>query len=1081
MYLKSNKSILRIVFLSIILSLNSISQTPIFQLVKDIKNPTFQDFQKANNDYYLNKNLDTIKGWKKFRRIENFLQDRMFNSEIPDLTNIFEKAQYDKLQLKKSKSNEIQKVKWTSLGPNSNPIGGGSGVGRVCCIRTNPNSNELWLGSATGGAYKSTNNGANWVSIPNTDFLSMGISDIAFAKSNTQVIYMATGDYDGTVGTAGNFYSVGLIKSTDAGNTWHVTKLIYELLNQKSISKIYVNPGNENIVVVASSEGLYKTTDGGETWKNTLSGSYSDLKQMPNNTSVLYASTFSIGGAGEIYKSTNEGNTWTKVDNITDCIRISLAVSPASPNKVYALVGKYSSSGFHSIRVSKDAGDTFTELVNANTAGNILGWDNGGGENKGQSPYDLSIAINPTNADEIYIGGVNIWKSINGGFAWSLFTHWYGGYSKPTVHADIHDLVLNQSGDLYAGNDGGIDYYKNSTKAWSNLNNGLAITQFYKFGLSNEANPKVIAGAQDNGTSLLSNGNWARVGNADGMEAAIDQNSPLKMYSSIYYGSLFRSTNGGTNFSTMLDTSILRTTYKTPESCGWITPFTIDPIDSKIIYAGYNNVWKNTNYGDKASWSKVSNFGYTGSNLIKGIAVSKSDNKSIYAFTNTIINYTSDGGTNWNNIYTSNSSITSIAIDSKNPKRIFFTKSGFNLKDKVFEFDGTKVLNRSGNLPNVPINTIVYQDNSPDRIYVGTDIGIYYSDYSSNKWLPLGEDMPNLVIYELEINTKSNKLYAATYGKGVWFTDLIDFNQTKPKVNVIGNLEFCKGDSVILESVSDFSTYNWSNGEKTKRIVIKENSEIFLEVINLSFPDYTAKSEAFIINVLPVDEITIGIANNKSKYVCEGDSIKLSAGFGFKSYLWSNGSSARSIDIKKSGKYFVSAFNQSGCNTISNTIEVIVLPKPTKPIIEAIGKSLKAPLAIQYEWYLNGVLIDSSNFQIINIKVVGKYKVRVLKDGFCWAESDEYEILTDVKEYSINFTPSIYPNPNNGIFYLNLNEIYNDVINIEVYTLEGLKIIDLKEFYPQTKIDISDYSQGLYFVKVSSVNSVFYLKLVKKQ
>jgi photosystem II stability/assembly factor-like uncharacterized protein len=1062
----------------IFLSIKSFSQAPIYQIVKGVPNPTFQNYQNAYNEYYSNKDLDTMKGWKRFRRLENFLQDRIYNSKIPDLVKVFEEAQYNRIQFNKSKVNQIQSVKWTSLGPNSNPSGNQTGVGRINCVRINPNNNDLWVGSATGGAYKSTNSGLNWLEVSNSSFLSMGISDIAFSLSNPNVIYMATGDYDGTIGTAGSYYSIGLIKSTNAGNTWQATNLYYELSSLFSISKVYVNPTNENLIIVTSSSGIIKSTDGGITWKNTQNGSFADLEQKPGTANTLYASTFSINGAGEIYKSIDEGSTWIRVDKITDCVRINLAVTPANPNKVFALAGKLSNSAFHSIRVSSNSGDTFTELTNPNLSGNILGW-NDGGDNNGQSPYDLSFAINPSNENEMYIGGVNIWKSINGGYAWSLFTHWSGGYSKTYVHADVHDLIFNKSDDLYSGTDGGIDNYKNSTKAWTNLNKGLNITQYYKFGLSNELNPKIIAGAQDNGTTLYSLDNWKKVAGGDGMEAAIDQNDPLKMYNSIYYGKLSKSTNGGTNFSTMLDTTTLRVTYKSPEGCGWITPFVIDPIDSKILYAGYNNIWKNTNYGDRNSWAKISNFGYTGNNIIKGIAVAKSDNKSIYAFNINAIHYTSDGGANWNMIYASNSAITYLAIDSKNPKRIFITKSGFNLKDKVFEIVGSKVINRSGNLPNVPINTIVYHENSPDRIYIGTDIGVYYSDYSSNKWLPLG-DLPFLIINELEINSKNNKLYAATYGKGVWFTDLIDFSQTQPKVNIIGKLEFCKGDSVILESISDFSEYNWSNGAKTKRIVIKESTEIYLEVPNSSNTEYTSKSEALIINVLAVDSITIGIANNKSNYVCEGDSIRLSAGFGYKSYSWSDGQTSRSIDVKKTGKYFVSAFNQSGCATISNSINVFVLPIPDIFSIETVGKNLKAPLANQYEWFLNGILIDSSNTQTIEVSKTGKYKVRILKNGFCWGESDELEILTDVNENISNNVPAIYPNPNNGVLNLFLNDNFNNTKLIEVFTLEGLKILDLKEFYPQTKIDISKYSTGFYFVKVTTTVSVYYLKIVKE-
>jgi hypothetical protein len=309
----------------------------------------------------------------------------------------------------------------------------------------------MWIGTPSGGAWHSYNGGTTWS--PATDnTLSMGVSDIAIA-SDTNILYIATGDAD-----AGDTYSIGIMKSTDAGATWQTTSFSFGVSNGIRIYKLLAHPTNSDIIYAATNAGLYKTTDGFATYSRIGVGTIGtcfDVEFKPGTPSTVYAA------GANVWYSTNDGSTWTASTGLTltNLQRMTIAVSAAAPNNVYALLGQNTDQGFYGFYTSTNSGSSFTLTFSSLVANhNLLGWNTGFNDAGGQAFYDLSLAVSPTNANTMFIGGVNLQKSTNGGTSWTCNGYWLSGAGYQYTHADHHAIeFLPGSGTtVYDGDDGGI-------------------------------------------------------------------------------------------------------------------------------------------------------------------------------------------------------------------------------------------------------------------------------------------------------------------------------------------------------------------------------------------------------------------------------------------------------------------------------------------------------------------------------------------------------------------------------------------------------------------------------------------------
>lgn len=718
--------------------------------------PTFYEIQDAFNKYWEGKKIEKGKGWKQFKRWEYFMEPRVYpTGNIPSPAILFNEWNKEKAS-KKSTPSILSSATWTLLGPSQIPVGGGSG--RLNCLLFDPNNtNTIWVGAPAGGLWKTTDAGSTWST--NTDLLSsLGISDIAIDPANTNIMYIGTGD-----GDANDTYSVGVLKSTDGGATWNTTGLSWATNQVRTIRRLLLHPANTNILLASSNNGIYKTTDGGANWTQVQTYAARDMEFKPGDPSIIYATT-----EGYIYKSTDTGDNWSLLSSglppSSSVSRIALAVTDADANTVYALCANSTDYGFYGLYKSTDAGVNWSLM---SSSPNLLGWEIDGSDAGGQGWYDLALAVSPLNANTVYVGGVNIWKSTDGGSTWTINAHWYGGGGNPYAHADQHSIeFLPGSGTtLYTANDGGLFTSSDGGASWTDKSAGLQIMQFYKLGSSATNSNIIVGGSQDNGTNKYNSGTWSEILGGDGMECIVDYNDANTIYAELYYGDIHKSTDGGITFNTIA-----------PSSNGsWVTPYVMHPSNSQILYAGYDEVYKTTDGG--SNWIVLTS-GLTGGTTLRSMSIAPSDGNVVYTATQTDLYKTTDGGSNWiditSNLPVSNASITYSTVHSTDPQTVWVTFSGYSSGEKVFETTdgGTTWTNISGTLPNIPVNCIVYENGSADALYIGTDLGVYYINDNLTDWVAYNDDLPNVIVNELEIQYSIDKIRAATYGRGMWESDL---------------------------------------------------------------------------------------------------------------------------------------------------------------------------------------------------------------------------------------------------------------------------------------------------------------------
>lgn len=307
---------------------------------------------------------------------------------------------------------------------------------------------------------------------------------------------------------------------------------------------------------------------------------------------------------------------------------------------------------------------------------------------------------------------------------------------------------------------------------WNNLSAGLQIGQIFRLGQNIKDGGDIICGFQDNGTNELFRGNWFQAFGGDGMECIIDPSNGNIEYASTFSGVLWKTINGFKTMPTVIAPS-------TPNPGAWVTPYVIDPNNNKILYAGYQSVWKTIDQG--ATWAALSTYNLVSQNLIS-LAIAPSNSQKIYTASYDTLFFTNNGGGSWFYVpishITGNTAdrITYIAIKPTDPQTLWITISGYHSGDKVFESTNGGIsfswVNISGTLPNVPANCIVYENGSKDGLYIGTDLGVYYKDSSMTNWISYNTSLPHVPVTELEIHYLVQKIRAATYGRGLWESDL---------------------------------------------------------------------------------------------------------------------------------------------------------------------------------------------------------------------------------------------------------------------------------------------------------------------
>jgi len=694
--------------------------------------------------YFVDKDKGRGSGYKQFKRWEyNAL--RLMNEEgylSSNTENISELEQFN-AYLNETASGRISLTdNWTELGPQdwNSTTSWNPGVGRITGIAIDPtDANHIIIGANTGGVWRTIDGGENWA--PKGDFFTnLNVYSVAIDPLDSDIYFFGS--------------SNGLIyKSDDAGATWNLLGTI----GNSSVNKILLHPTDSNILfATASNAGIYKSVDAGLTWSQAVSDSRGyDVEFSPGDPNIVFAS-----GLG-VHKSVDGGATFSTIAGFSTGPKM-IGVSVSDTNRVYVLEANNGVfGGFYS---SDDEGETFIQLDHAGN--NYFGYSTSAQDNSGQAPRDMDVAVNPNNEDEVHIAGVLTWRSLDGGVTFTCTSDWVPGNAASAnigyCHADVDILEFNGS-TLYAGTDGGIFKATNTTDLnsdyYTDLTAGIGIRQFYKLGISQTTDVVITGGSQDNGSSFYTAAEgWKDWIGADGMEGFVDKDDSDIMYGMIQFGGMYRTDNGANSIVNL----------PSPGNGGWVTPFEQDPSETNTIYMANNQIHKSENKG--SSWSAISQS--LGSN-INHLKIAPSDNQIMYTARGTIIYRTTDGGaTDWIQLTSPGGGINSVAIHPSNPDKVAVATTSAN-KVLVSEDGGTTWNSYLFNLPNFSATALVWDDNGLDGLYLGMNYGLFYIDDTFTEWQPYFNNLPNVIINELEINTVDNTIYAASYGRGLWASPIV--------------------------------------------------------------------------------------------------------------------------------------------------------------------------------------------------------------------------------------------------------------------------------------------------------------------
>lgn len=920
--------------------------------------------------------------------------------------------------LKKQKSQDFQPrlasnpgsldFPWEERGPSN--VGG-----RTRAIMFDPNDsdyNKVWAGGVSGGLWYNDSiysDSSSWINV-STFWENIPVSAITYDPQNTNIFYVGTGEGFGGRSSVG----AGIWKTTDAGQTWNILentvdyKFIYDLAVhvENDTSRLYVAcAANYYTGASIGISGVYRSSNEGTTFSQVTGiGSNIGDFEISEVDSTLWASSSNAGSgpSGKIFLYNTQTNAWEEKHSISGGDRVEIALSKTDSNVVYAV---YEDNGVvGGIIKSLDKGDTWISVNEPNDGDpGIPATD----FSRGQAWYDLTIEVDPNDNDNVYVGGVNLHRTMDGGTTWSTLTDWAGsgtGY----IHADQHNILFkpNASDTCLFSNDGGVFYTKSLTytnPAFYARNKNYNVTQFYAADL-NGTSEKYLAGAQDNGTQFFSGPGFVETQEATGGDGAycfIDKSGDSRYITSYVYNNYYVSTNG-LNYSTAFS----------GDGGQFINPAGYD--DNLDILFTAKSSSKNYRFGfDQTSVSDgLSDFVISGQGSQASVfTVSPFTTDSTVLFIGTlggkIIRVDGIDDDNYTRTFLQssampNGTVSSIAL-GQSEDEILVTFSNYGIASVWHTSNGgTTWRNIEGNLPNFPVRSSLMYPFHNNKALLATELGVWKSEdifADSVVWDQTINGMQNVRVDMLKTRPFDNKIVAATYGRGL-FTST--FQGTLPAMAQITASQ----TSACLSETIDFV----------------DNSVNFIDSIKwaISPSDYTI------------------VAGNDT-------------------------SSLLSIEFNATGVFNVEliAYSKNGNDT---TLQVIEIGEFNIPQIQRDNDLLICTeTGDEYQWIFNGVDIAGAIDQTYIMNANGTYRVKVTYGEFCELKSPGLPIINvgvteyggllefdylqstselnivgnDIQEYTVNIVNTVGQQISRSKFIgslnMNLESLENGIYMISVY------------------------------------------------
>lgn len=1074
------------------------AQEPTYkELMKDPAVNFYTVCQEAENYF---KTIDKSKkgsGWKPFQRWKEANEYKYFPSGDRKNTDpYFVEKQYKSfLAQNGTAQNKLFPGGWNEVGPKTiDSITGhySAGLGRVEDVHIDPtNPNLIYIGSRSGGLWKTTNGGTSW-SNSGTDFLfASGVNTVSASLTNPDSVLI-------NVRNAQNGISHGIYRSINGGASWSLSNFNPTNVGFGGLGSYFViyeiayHPRVPNLVFVATSRGIYRSSDNLQNWTQLYStNDITDIAFHPTDNDIIYIYNADNPYRDVILRSSNQGVSYTSSATLTGnsgTTALEISTSADCPTCVYAATT-------NGVWKSTNLGQTFTFMFNP--------------------PQSCrGFAVNDLDTSKMIYGYVDLERSTDGGQTFTQATAWSLGntngsgsghqtsYNTSTdyIHADMRNAkCLN--GVFYVTTDGFLSKSTDNGATWQILSNGIGIRENYRCGVSQSNHYKVVCGSQDNGTSFSVEGGWVEFYGADGMEAIVHPLNEDWFMGSVQYGNRRRTTNGGLSQGGGSPAG--------SNSADWIAPLAFNPNDQMQVFDFRDIVYVSDDFGD--NHTALGGPSFTGN--IKNARIVENNSDIMVVARNASIEKSTDGGLTFSSIRNNLPAYTieDIAFDPNDDNVIVVVYGRYQAdNNKVFitTDGGNTWTNITYNLGNMPIRSVVIDHTAAANIYLGAEIGVYTKPMSGTNWSLYNQDLPNMAVRELNINHGSNTLKAATWGRGLWEYSLVGRKDypaivhtsitspptiDKPKFNI---------DQLVTSRIAYDNTLSavyleWSTGTPSFGNVISMTNtvdstwvstaplpnvavgtKVFFKVFAVGNNNDTTETYKFMYTQRPFDyciatghdndgnlyisNITLENINNNTLNNAYSDytsplvtlfadssynlDLTANTGWGSNDYgAWIDFNSNREFEVSERVLWSIGPGNSNVNNTFTVPYNVTDLDTVKMRVRLSYWGSEPRPCGTQY------------------------------------GEVEDYTVLLRNKAWPLNIENisnplevKIYPNPTSNYLHIDFTE--NKMHTYSLRSQIGQEVINGKLKQRENMIDLSKLASGIYYLQIDK--SLF--KVLKK-